>query len=96
MMDICSSCCLKRLETGIRGVGRPSPEPPIQDVNLWPAERSVSWEQQQVKVCPLRCVTSVSEETLLRPSIYDTCESDYPDLNPNMTPYYQVTSTLLT
>lgn len=42
MMDICSSCCLKSLETGIRGVGRPSPEPPIQDVNLWPAERSVS------------------------------------------------------
>lgn len=39
-------------------------------------------------------MTSVSEETLLRPSIYDRYESDYPDLNPNMTPYYQVTSTL--
>ena len=58
MMDISSSCCLKSLETGIRGAGRPSAEPLIQDVNLWPAERSVSWEQQQVKVCPLRWVTS--------------------------------------
>lgn len=107
MMDISSSCCLKSLETGInKGVEGPSPEPLIQDVTPWPAEQSVSWEQQQVKVCPLSCVTSDDfsfrgDSALLRPSIYDTCESDCPDLNPNTTPYYlcnlgQVTSSLLT